>query len=65
MIVVNGESTGMAAQSTVRELLARLEIGERGVAVAVDSEVVPRAEWDSFVVADGARVEVLTAVQGG
>ena len=37
----------------------------RGVAVAVDGEVVPRTVWDTFAIADGARVEVLTAMQGG
>ena len=37
----------------------------RGVAVAVDAEVVPRGAWATFAVADGARVEVLIAVQGG
>ena len=36
-----------------------------GVAVAVDGEVVPRADWPATALADGARVEVLTAVQGG
>ncbi|OLT17457.1 thiamine biosynthesis protein ThiS [Pseudonocardia sp. CNS-139] len=36
-----------------------------GVAVAVDGEVVPRAGWPDAVLAEGARVEVLTAVQGG
>jgi sulfur carrier protein len=35
------------------------------VAVAVDGEVVPKARWAGTVLADGARVEVLTAVQGG
>ena len=36
-----------------------------GVAIAVDREVVPRAEWETFTLAEGARVEVLTAMQGG
>jgi sulfur carrier protein len=36
-----------------------------GVAIAVDHEVVPRAEWETFTLAEGARVEVLTAMQGG
>jgi sulfur carrier protein len=39
--------------------------GRRGVAVALDGEVVPRGEWDTTALADGARVEVLQAVQGG
>ncbi len=35
------------------------------MAVAVDGEVVPRGEWDLVRLTDGARVEVLQAVQGG
>jgi len=49
----------------VEAVLASLELPHRGVAVAVDAEVVPRGEWETFAVADGARVEVLIAVQGG
>jgi thiazole synthase len=37
----------------------------RGVAVALDGEVVPRAEWGSTALAEGQRVEVLAAIQGG
>jgi sulfur carrier protein len=51
----------------VRGLLDALDVdaGARGVAVAVDAGVIPRGEWETFSVADGARVEVLIAVQGG
>ena len=38
---------------------------ERGVAVAVEGEVVPRGEWDGRVLADGEAIEVVHAVQGG
>jgi sulfur carrier protein len=65
MIHVNGEPSQLAAGTSVRELIAALGAPDRGVAVAVDAEVVPRGEWDAFIVPDGARVEVLTAVQGG
>ena len=37
----------------------------RGVAVAVDGEVVPRGEWSATELEDGREVEVLHAVQGG
>ena len=37
----------------------------RGVAVAVDGEVVPRAAWQTFALAADSCVEVLTAMQGG
>lgn len=36
-----------------------------GVAVALDGAVVPRAAWARTLLADGARVELVTAVQGG
>ena len=37
----------------------------RGVAVALDGEVVIRGEWPSTVLSEGARVEVLGAIGGG
>jgi thiazole synthase len=37
----------------------------RGIAVALDGVVVPRAEWSATLLTDGRRVEVLAAIQGG
>ncbi len=67
MIVLNGEQCDARAGDTLVEVLARLEVhaDARGVAVAVDGEVVPRAHWQSFALGEHARVEVLTAMQGG
>jgi sulfur carrier protein len=67
MIVLNGERRELDAGATVAAVLALLDLepDARGVAVAVDGEVVPRAAWGSFAVDEDARVEVLTAMQGG
>jgi sulfur carrier protein len=67
VIKLNGEESDVPAGETVAAVLARLELSPqaRGVAVAVDGEVVPRAQWSSFALAEHARVEVLTAMQGG
>ncbi len=67
MIVLNGQDSDLPAGETVVGALARLGLSAdaRGVAVAVDGEVVPRAAWESFALSAGARVEVLTAMQGG
>jgi sulfur carrier protein len=64
---VNGEPRELAPGTTVRGLLAALEVAAegRGVAVAVDAEVVPRGQWETTELDDGARVEVLRAIQGG
>jgi sulfur carrier protein len=66
-IVLNGEARELAPGTTVRALLEALDVpgGANGVAVAVDAEVVPRGEWDTTRLDEGARVEVLRAIQGG
>jgi len=66
-VLLNGEPTQLEAGATVRTALAALALpgGERGVAVAVDAEVVPRGEWSACELSEGARVEVVQATQGG
>jgi sulfur carrier protein len=66
-IVLNGEERELSPGTTVRGLLDALEVpaGARGVAIAVDAAVVPRGEWETTELDDGARVEVLRAIQGG
>ena len=66
-VLVNGEPTELEPGATVQTALAALDLpgGERGVAVAVDAEVVPRGEWREHELSEGARIEVLHAIQGG
>ena len=65
MISVNGEPADVAPGTTVAELVRAMDAPDRGVAVAVDGEVVPRGTWEDTAVADEARVEIVMAVQGG
>jgi sulfur carrier protein len=67
VIRVNGSERERAAGGTVAELVAELGVpaAGRGVAVALDGEVVPRGAWERTAVPDGAAVEIVTAVQGG
>lgn len=66
-LVLNGEAREVAEGATVADVVARLELpaGTRGVAVAVDAEVVPQSAWQRTELHEGATVEVLHAVQGG
>jgi sulfur carrier protein len=66
-MIVNGERSEISAGETVATVLGwlGLEANARGVAVAVDGEVLPRACWETFALQEDARVEVLTAMQGG
>jgi sulfur carrier protein len=67
MISLNGKDSDLPAGETVVGALGRLglPLDARGVAVAVDGEVVPRTVWETFALPADARVEVLTAMQGG
>ena len=64
-VLVNGKPTELETGATVAAVLASLDLPDRGVAVAVDAEVVPRGEWPEHELSEGARVEVLRAIQGG
>jgi sulfur carrier protein len=65
-VCVNGEQRQLAHATTVADVVQSLvEEAGRGVAVALDGDVVPRSEWESTTLRDGAHVEVLRAVQGG
>ena len=66
-VLVNGSETELADGATVQAAVEALELpaSGRGVAVAVDAAVVPRGEWDTTMLDDGAQVEILRAIQGG
>jgi sulfur carrier protein len=66
-IELNGREVDVADGASVAELVAQAGAREdtRGVAVALDGEVVPRGEWNETHVEAGQAVEVLEAIQGG
>ncbi|OBG89612.1 thiamine biosynthesis protein ThiS [Mycobacterium sp. NS-7484] len=63
-ITVNNETLEVDEQTTIGGLLEDRGFPDKGIAVALDWAVLPRSEWDRTL-CDGARVEVVTAVQGG
>lgn len=65
-VFLNGDPIELSAKATVRDVLRVAGINEeRGIAVAIESEVVRRSEWDALTVDEGQHLEVLRAVQGG
>ena len=65
-IQINGKDESVAA-STVAALLEAREIGAnaRGIAVALNGAVVPRAAWRQTTLSPGDRVEIVRVLQGG
>lgn len=67
-ITLNGESRTIAAEATIAELLRGMDLDPstpKGIAVAVNDEVVPKSAWDGRELEASDRVEVISARQGG
>ena len=67
IVQLNGERRELRDGITVAGVVKELGVAgrPRGLAVAVDAQVVPRGEWERHALHEGDRVEVLTAIQGG
>lgn len=67
IIELNGRPVELRAGATVADAVidAGADRERRGVAVAVDGEVIRRAEWDETRLRPDQRVEVVRAIQGG
>jgi sulfur carrier protein len=67
IVSVNGERRELPSRASVADAVALISAAPagRGCAVAVGGEVVPRGQWGSTPLDDGAQVEVVAAIQGG
>ena len=65
-IRVNGENEPLAA-ATLEALLAEkaVDTGQRGIAVALNGAVIPRAAWPATQLRAGDSIEIVRARQGG
>jgi len=64
-ITLNGEAFELSGPLTVTELLSRLEIDARRVAVEHNVTVLKRIAFDETVVREGDEVEIVNFVGGG
>jgi sulfur carrier protein len=64
-VTVNGEPRDLAPGITLADVVSAVTESAKGVAAALNGEVVPRRAWPDTPLADGAQVEIVTAVQGG
>ena len=66
-IWLNGHASDLQAGASLVDAIAAVSapLDGRGIAAAVDGEVVPRSDWKETELTDGQRVEIVQAVQGG
>ena len=63
--IVNGERRPIGQGKTIADLLAELELAGRRVAVELNRDIVPAAEYGSRSLADGDTIEIVQFVGGG
>jgi sulfur carrier protein len=65
-IHVNDQARVLNDGAKLADLLRELGLAERkGVAIAINDEVVPRSTWPTRALAEGERILVIQATQGG
>jgi sulfur carrier protein len=64
-IQLNGEALELPEGQSVADLLARLDLAGRRVAVELNLDIVPRSQHAATLLRDGDRVEVVQAIGGG
>lgn len=64
-ILLNGESREVAPDATVEMLIAEIDLGGKRFAVEINEQLVPRSTFAQQGLAEGDRVEIVTAIGGG
>ncbi len=64
-IVLNGEPHRLNGDARLATLLERLKVRRTRIAVEINREVVPKADYDKVVLGAGDQVEVINFVGGG
>ena len=63
--IVNGEERPLEDGKTIADLLAELSLGGRLIAVELNRDIVPAAQYASRAIRDGDTVEIVQFVGGG
>jgi sulfur carrier protein len=64
-VQVNNKETELLSQSSIQQLALSMELPTAGVAIAVNNKMVPRTEWDQFVLKENDQVVIIKAACGG
>ena len=64
-LVINGQTTDMPPGLTARQLVERLELAGKRIALEVNGEIVPRSTYAEHHLSEGDKVEIVHAIGGG
>ena len=64
-LIINGEEREFDNSFSIEQILDKLQIKDKAMAVAVNMEIVKKDKWNEFVPNDGDKIEILQFVGGG
>lgn len=62
---INGISKKIEFGTTISDLIKKLNITNKKIALEVNEEIIPRSQFDTRMLEDGDQIEIVTAVGGG
>lgn len=63
-ILINNKKTNVSSTNLL-ELAQEMNLPEKGVAIAISNQMIPRTEWANTPIAEGADVVIIKAACGG
>jgi thiamine biosynthesis protein ThiS len=64
-ILLNNKPEKLFDGSTVKKLLENKNIKNKYYAVEINRKIIPKSDYETYVIKDGDRVEIITAIGGG
>ena len=64
-IELNGKAREIGAQDCVQDLIDALSLTNQALAIAINRQVVPRAQWRERRFSAGDKVDIVRAIGGG
>jgi sulfur carrier protein len=65
IILLNNKNQELKSASNLLALIQELNLPEKGIALAVNNQVIPKNDWQSFELSEQMRVTLIRATQGG
>jgi sulfur carrier protein len=67
IVYLNNEQFDLSEAKSISEIIAKdLNMNHpKGVAIAVNQEVIPKTNWDNFMIKENDRLTIIKATQGG
>ena len=64
-IFVNQKKVIISRESTIINILANLDIKDKYLAVEINETILPKSEYDKYIIQENDKIEIINAIGGG